>query len=362
MIKNKILGTSFLITTQTNMFNKFKTLLISLTLMLFSCGSHEKEISVLQFNIWSEGTSVENGFDAIVDNIINVNPDFVTFSEVRNYNDVDFTAHIVKELEKKGSTFYGEPSESTGIISKYPIVKQTVIYPYVNDEGSILKATINIGKNTVALYSAHLDFRHYACYLPRSYSGATWEKLEEPITNPDSILVANRKSRRLEAIEKFISDAKNEIQKEHIVILGGDLNEPSHLDWQEDTKHLWDHNGAVVEWDCSKALYNNNFKDAYRELYADAVNYPGFTFPSDNIDAEVSKLTWAPDADERERIDFIYFYPSQNITLKDAVIVGPSSSIIRSKRKKEESKDKFILPYGIWPTDHKAVLATFIVK
>ena len=212
------------------------------------------------------------------------------------------------------------------------------------------------------MYSAHLDYKHYACYLPRGYSGETWQKLEEPITNTDSILAANQKSKRLEAIEKFIIDAKIEIQKGHIVLLGGDLNEPSHLDWQEESKDLWDHNGAIVNWDCSIALYDNGFIDSYREIYPDVVNYPGFTFPSDNIDATISKLTWAPNADERERIDFLYYYPNKNIALKDVIIVGPSSSIVRSKREEDQSKDKFILSNGIWPTDHKAVLSKFKIK
>ena len=86
----------------------------------------------MQFNIWGEGASVENGFEAIVDNIIHVNPDLVTFSEVRNYNNIDFIGHLISELEKKGSSYYGEHTESTGIISKYPILEQTVIYTYVN--------------------------------------------------------------------------------------------------------------------------------------------------------------------------------------------------------------------------------------
>ncbi len=338
-------------------------LLLLLTAACFvSCTSHEKELSVLQFNIWQEGTVVENGFDAIVDNIINVNPDMVTFSEVRNYNDVDFITHLVDELNKKGTTYYGESSVSTGIISKYPIKEQTYIYPYENDKGSILKATIQVDHKTVVLYSAHLDYNDYACFLPRGYSGSTWQKLESPITNPDTILAANRQSRRLEAINTFIADAKVESEKEHIIIIGGDFNEPSHLDWEDNTKNLWDHNGAVVEWDCSKMLYENGFKDTYRELYTDAVNYPGFTFPANNLDAPASKLTWAPDADERERIDFIYYRPTQFITLKESTVVGPSSSIVRSQRVQEQSKDKFIAPKGIWPTDHKAVFSIFTIN
>lgn len=343
------------------MYKSLSTLLLSLLITLSSVG-REKKISVMQFNIWQEGTVVDNGFNGIVDNIVAADPDMVTFSEVRNYDNVDFISHVVTELKKKGLTYYGEPSVSTGLISKYPIIEQSVVYPYKNDQGSVLKAIIKVENRTVALYSAHLDYKHYACYLPRGYSGSTWEKLKKPVTNPDSILAANRKSYRDEAVSEMIADVKNEIQKEHFVIIGGDFNEPSHLDWQENTKDLWDHNGVVLEWDCSKMLYENGFLDAYRELYPDAVKYPGFTFPSDNPDTPVSKLTWTPDADERERIDFIYYHSNPKIALKDVVIVGPSSSIVRSKREKEQSEDRFILPAGIWPTDHKAVLSTFILK
>lgn len=294
------------------MYKSLSTLLLSLLITLSSVG-REKKISVMQFNIWQEGTVVDNGFNGIVDNIVAADPDMVTFSEVRNYDNVDFISHVVTELKKKGLTYYGEPSVSTGLISKYPIIEQSVVYPYKNDQGSVLKAIIKVENRTVALYSAHLDYKHYACYLPRGYSGSTWEKLKKPVTNPDSILAANRKSYRDEAVSEMIADVKNEIQKEHFVIIGGDFNEPSHLDWQENTKDLWDHNGVVLEWDCSKMLYENGFLDAYRELYPDAVKYPGFTFPSDNPDTPVSKLTWTPDADERERIDFIYYHSNLKI-------------------------------------------------
>ena len=332
-------------------------------MIFFSCSAQEKELKVLQFNIWQEGTVVEVGFDAIVDNILNVNPDLVTFSEVRNYNNVNFIRHITDALKKEGAEYYGNSSESTGIISKYPILNQIVIFPYINDQGSVIKAIIDFHGKKISLYSAHLDYKHYACYLPRGYSGYTWEKLDKPVTDADSILKANRKSKRLDAVKEIISDAEQDIEKGHLIIIGGDFNEPSHLDWTSRTRNLWDHNDAIVEWDCSKLLYEQGYKDAYREYFPDEVNYPGFTFPSDNPDVPISKLTWAPDADERERIDFIYYYPSQNLTLKDVTVVGPSSSIVRSNRmEEEESDDLFIAPDGVWPTDHKAVLAWFIIK
>ena len=43
----------------------------------------------------------------------------------------------------------------------------------------------------------------------------------------------------------------------------------------------------------------------------------------------------------------------------DVTIIGPKGDILRGERVTEETADPIILPAGIWPTDHKAVLATF---
>ena len=66
-----------------------------------------------------------------------------------------------------------------------------------------------------------------------------------------------------------------------------------------------------------------------------------------------------PKPNERDRIDYIWFYPEKGLTVKDAAIFGPKGSIVRSQRVQETSKDKFIEPQNVWPTDHKGVLVTF---
>ena len=97
-------------------------------------------------------------------------------------------------------------------------------------------------------------------------------------------------------------------------------------------------------------------------LIPDPVAYPGFTFPAGNKlaeEAKLEKLAWAPDVDERDRIDFIYYIPSAGWEVKEAVVVGPKSTIVRNKRVEEDSQDIFSTPTGIWPTDHKGVLIKF---
>ena len=112
----------------------------------------------------------------------------------------------------------------------------------------------------------------------------------------------------------------------------------------------------------NEALDNAGFVDCYRTLYPDVLEYPGFTFPSDNPLMPESKLTWAPEADERDRIDYVFYHPHPSVVLKEAVIFGPDGSIVKSRRVKETSRDRFLLPLGVWPTDHKGLLVTFGLK
>jgi exonuclease III len=360
--------------------NKY-ILIILVAILAYSCSKHNQEnkvttpapsgnrtiinsdtinLKVFQFNIWHEGTKVNNGFEAIVDNIIQSKADFVCMSEVANYSNVDFISKLIKALKKKGETYYAQSSTNTGIISKFPIAKQTIVHSDLsNNSIVILKSTVNINKEQIVIYSAHLDYTHYSCYLPRGYSGVSWEKLPKPVLDLNEILKDNLASQRDEAIKAFITDAEKEYSKGNLVILGGDFNEPSHLDWKDDTKDLFDHNGMVIPWHTSISLHESGYVDAYRKKYENPVSHPGFTFPSDNKDKNTGDLTWAPEADERERIDFIYYYPDKTLSLEDIVVYGPNSSILRNKRVKEASEDVFILPNGTWPSDHKSVLATF---
>ena len=42
--------------------------------------AQKKEFTVLQWNIWQEGTMVPGGYEAVVDEIARLKPDFVTLS------------------------------------------------------------------------------------------------------------------------------------------------------------------------------------------------------------------------------------------------------------------------------------------
>lgn len=315
----------------------------------------KRELKVMHLNVWMQAKIVPGGFAAVADEIVRVDPDVVMFSEATSREGDFYIPALLDSLAVRGKHYNGIGCDlDVQLISKYPIVEQTFEIP-TRDRS--LRTTLNVDGKRVVVYTGHLDYTHYECYMPRGYSGTTWKKLDAPITDVATIMAANDESLRDESVRMVIDDAA--AQKADLVLFGGDFNEPSHLDWGKDTRNLWDHNGTVVPWTCSSLLYAAGFRDAYRVKHPNPVTHPGFTWPADNPAAPIEKLAWAGEADERDRIDFIYFLPSRGWKVKDAVVVGPAASIVRSRRTPERTSDTFSTPTGTWPTDHKGVLVTF---
>lgn len=338
------------------------TCVLLVMILAFPSCKRETTFKVLQFNIWQEGTVVQGGFDAVADEIVRSDADFVTLSEVRNYKGTRFCDRIVQALKERGKTYYSFYSDDSGLLSRYPVLDSAVVYPLNDDRGSIHKLIADMNGQQVAVYTAHLDYRNCAYYLPRGYDGNTWEKLEQPVSNLDSLLYSNRQSVRDDAIKQFLVEAEKDKAAGRLVLLGGDFNEPSHEDWTEATKDKYDHQGLVVPWDVSTLLHSAGYVDSYRKFFPNPVTHPGFTCPAGCPDIDLKKLVWSPEGDDRDRIDFIYYLPAKGLTLENMAIVGPKGDVKRGQIVVQETEDPIIEPSFIWPTDHKAVLATFRFK
>lgn len=338
-----------------------KLLSIALVIVAFlsACNRKAEELTVLQWNVWQEGTVVPDGYEAIIDEVVRLQPDFVTLSEVRNYNNSNFSTRILSSLQERGLTYYSFYSYDTGLLSKYPITDSLAVFPENRDHGSIYRLLTNVNGRKVAVYTAHLDYLDCAYYNVRGYDGSTWKEIEKPET-VEEVLKRNTDSQRDDAVRLFIEQARKDMADGYNILLGGDFNEPSHRDWIEANKNLYDHNGMVIPWTVTTLLEEAGFIDSYRKVYPDPLTHPGFTYPSDNPLIAPEKLTWAPKADERERIDFIFY--KGKLEAEKAIIFGPKGSIVRSERVEETSEDSFLLPAGVWPTDHKGLLVTFRFK
>lgn len=322
--------------------------------------SHQTSLKVLVLNAWYGGKKITGGVQMIADIIRESGASLVFIPEAK-----ETTPEIVAKLQDSGLQFQHTMTGDTAIISAYPI-GETTPFPFLT------KAIVTVGKTEIAAYAAHLEYRWYATYLPRGYGAGVpsgefseygWDKIPSgPITDVSAVNRVNDASGRPAAIAEFITDAHKERRRGRLVVMGGDFNEPSTLDWTKRTARLFDHHGVVLSWGSTQALKDAGFVDAYRLRHPNPASHPGFTWPASNPSAEISELTWTPEADERDRIDYVFHYPDSRLRLTGAEVVGPKGSIVRSQRVDESGRDPIILSDIPWPTDHKGVLASYLLK
>lgn len=119
------------------------------------------------------------------------------------------------------------------------------------------------------------------------------------------------------------------------VIIGGDMNTPSHLDWTEATAHL--HNGMIIPWQTTKALEQMGLIDSYRQMHRDPVKHPGITW---DVKGKV----------DEHRIDYIYYK-------------GKKLKAIKSESYKAHLGETILLNGQLipYPSDHGLVVTTFVL-
>ncbi|WP_223626351.1 endonuclease/exonuclease/phosphatase family protein [Microbacterium sp. EST19A] len=313
------------------------------------------ELNVLTFNVWHGGTQVADGAQQIADIIEQTDADVTFLPEV---GDVPSQVGALLGYDHLTAT-------DTGIVSRYPIVSTDTVGRWWS------KAVIDVNGTEVVVYGGHLEYRWYTTYLPRGYGGEihgdwpdgwdTWDKLDAPVTDVEQILAANAQSGRPDAAAELVADIDAERTAGRIAVVGGDFNEPPSQDWTAATADLFDHNGVVVPWQTTQTLLDGGLVDAFRTVHPDPAANPGVTWPSDNPLFPTSSLTWAPEADERDRIDYIFATPDARLSIDGSTIVGPQSTIVRNERVVDDSADEIFTPDAVWPSDHKAVLANFSI-
>ena len=62
------------------------------------------------------------------------------------------------------------------------------------------------------------------------------------------------------------------------LVVTGDFNTPSHLDWTPAAVDVRSHHALAVRWPTTLALEHAGFVDTYREVHTDAVAVPGVTW------------------------------------------------------------------------------------
>jgi len=122
------------------------------------------------------------------------------------------------------------------------------------------------------------------------------------------------------------------------VILTGDFNEPSCLDWTEKSR-LANVCPIVVDYPATRRIGNVGMVDSWRATHPNEVTDQGLTW---------TPLTSRDDpADHHDRIDFI-FASADSIDILDCEVMGEHAN----------TADIVVTP---WPSDHRSVVATVTI-
>jgi len=288
--------------------------IIFLLLLIIGCSNPPSEsIQVMTWNIWHGGLHGHktDNFKKDSTNTINIlkvlerdDPDIILMQE---------TYCCGMEIAKQAGYAYSwRGSSNLSIHSKFPIIDTIEIFRPFNSHAAI----IDINGEHILFVNIWLH------YLPDVF--VDMKKL-----SPDSLIMGEETTRLKEITEILHCLDSLEKNLNLSIIIGGDFNSGSHMDWVESTREA--HYDKVVEWPVSKLMLEKGYTDSFREVNPDP--------------AETLEGTWGYLDDDiiSDRIDFIYYKGNNLQTLSSKIVMDdPEGAFFNS--------------------DHRAILSAFKIK
>ncbi len=270
------------------------------------------DIRTMTFNIWVGGTR-HQPISQTVKAIQTAKADIVGLQEAGSS-----LAAIAEGLK-------WNKSDKASLVTKFEILEDWKVQGSRHG-GARIK--LPNGKEVV-VYNDHLTAYPYGPYEVRDGKAKTVE----------AAIKVEESAGRVREMKAILGHIEASDHGRRPVIITGDFNTPSHLDWVKSTKsRTFD---LVMPWPVTVAAQKAGFIDSYRAIHKDPVKKPGYTwspgYPVPNIEAD----------DVMDRIDFVLFKGSLRVTKSE--IVGETGPLT----------DIAVDP---WPSDHRAVVSTFSVR
>ncbi|RDA94071.1 hypothetical protein CP533_5293 [Ophiocordyceps camponoti-saundersi (nom. inval.)] len=274
-------------------------------------------IGVLSFNMWFGGTQVNDYHRKQVKYLVDSNVDIVGLQESGG-------GHAIRLGQALGWDSW--QGRDAGIISRYPMVEK---FNATQAAGSA-RIALDGDASQVIFWNAHLGYTPYGPYdfcFDKMTLDAVMQRENESGRTPQILEIMDRMKPQLANTDRLP------------VLLTGDMNAPSHLDWTNATSKQHCGVGAVP-WPSSEEPIKGGLVDSYREIHKDPAADPG--------------ITWSPiyltndgRPEPMDRIDFVYH--------KGLDVVDSVHEVVGQPRPEPDHKD------NEWTSDHAAVRTIFQV-
>ncbi|HJM01829.1 MAG TPA: hypothetical protein QF617_03445, partial [Arenicellales bacterium] len=151
------------------------------------------------------------------------------------------------------------------------------------------------------------------------------------------------KETREQELVAVLSEIQPLMEAGERVLLCGDFNEPSHLDWTQASAREGRHFGLEMSWPNSKRVTESGMEDAYRAVFPDVCRHPGYTWTSvPGLGVGGSERA---EHEVHDRIDFVY-HAGPGLDPISASIIGENN----------RNADLVVSPF---PSDHRAVAVKY---
>jgi exodeoxyribonuclease III len=286
-----------------------------------------ESLRVMTFNIWVGGESGSQPLAQTKKVIEAARADVVglqeTHGESREGRPGNNAARAL--AEQLGWHYFDQDGEDRGVISRFKIVDQTPKKHGVAVE-------LPSGER-VWVFNAHFYHSPYQPYqlLKIPYGDA-------PFITTETEAIAEARKARGHEVKEFLEEINSVRREGTAIVVTGDFNEPSSLDWTE--RVAFDLKCPIaVRWPATAEILDAGFVDAYRVVHPDPLLSPGNTWTPITAEDDPS--------DRHDRIDFVMI-GGAGAKVNAAEVVG----------EKAERADIVVTPY---PSDHRAVVAEFEV-
>ncbi|MCC2280338.1 HAD-IA family hydrolase [Streptomyces sp. ET3-23] len=300
-------------------------------------GADERLVSrlrVMSWNLWLGGTPVAGHRAKQLTVLLDADVDVVALQETGGAS--------AKELADALGWDHHQAGHNLGVISRYPVTARFGT-PAPSGYGAA-GVTVRLDDRDdrdcavqdVTVWSAHLNYTPYGPY-DACFGG-----------QPVPVLLEHEEaSGRVAEMAEVLRDMADDLARCDTtpVLLMGDFNTPSHLDWTRNPASL--HGGCgPVPWPVTQAAEEAGLRDSYRVARPDPVRDPGTTWSPLHPRHEDGSGRPEP----QDRIDYVLF-AGRGLDVQDSVTL-----VTGAPRPWPDVAE------NVWPSDHAAVITTFTVR